>query len=608
MLNNINNFFNLLTSRKIRKTLKPDDLIPVGVKSVDDRSVYQPKGIKFSDLQSQLGGGGIITLNSYQELYNLVVNEQLAPGTWYKFPYRSVNFLNGWETANNNPTPTDPNFNPRQIYTGDVEVLLVQAITESEVSPIGYSEMFPQDIIEYQPYTNKIGVDVDIYNGNTLPDSNTVSGFDLQWDGTNVYFNMPTGYPALFGHYFYLYAEFYDGVDYYYQDGTFEPLTPGICTCQYPYTNDDPDYGYPKTMSRIRVENNGMKVILLDLTQTDYNNYVADTLEVDTVYAIGDAYGWITKRQDTQRLIDVPFDFRARKYRRFEVDLSSVNASLGTGYYGQGDNFLGQGTTGNYKDLYSIDWKGYDSSNITINGRGGADMGFNNGYCDNNVFLGYINQTVMGDYFYNNTIGYNFNNNTIGNSFFSNTISSGFNTNTIDNNFYYNTIGDYFQYNTIGYNFNNNTISNTFYNNTTGAGFYNNTTGADFSNNTIGYNFYNNTIGAGSYYNTIGNYFVFNTIDIGFVFNTIGIGFDVNTTGADFNNNTIGNNFYYNTIGNNFRLNNIKASVGGTDFTSVPATYVYGDYNCEIFKRSDGTLQLSYIDGTNTVQYTAITV
>jgi len=412
---------------------------------------------------------------TYLELYNKVVNGLLEIGKWYRLTdYKSVNFLNGWETANSNPTPTDPNFNPQEIYSGETEVLILQATSPYEISEIGYSETFNGDIVQYEPYTNKIGVDIGgISNGSTLPDSSTVSEFDLKWDGTNVYFNMPDGYPALFGHYFYLYAEFSEkvngiissigspsgiptlgrinlissavgtppaiegvftditattnefgegatfyvaissgmieaikissigqkyavgdtllikgsdiggidgvndltfevtlvagefefenvmgissngsnatfnvsyevGIPYYisivnggenyqigdivtilgseiggvdgvtdltveitdttssvindyYQDGNFEPLTAGISVCQYPYTSDDVDYGYPKAVSRIKVEDNGMKVILLDLEEQDYLNYDADTLYVDTVYALGDAYGWITR-------------------------------------------------------------------------------------------------------------------------------------------------------------------------------------------------------------------------------------------------------------------------------------------------------------------------
>jgi hypothetical protein len=473
----------------------------------------------------------------------------LSPGQWYRVTdYKSVNFLNGWGTARENPTPTDPNFNPREIYTGEVEPLLVQAITPYEVSPIGYSETHPGDIIQYAPYTNKIGLPVDIANGNTLPDSTIVSGFDLQWDGANVYFNMPQGYPALLGHFFYPYAEF-DGGNYS-QDGVYEPLTPGIAYCQYPYTSDDPDYSYPKAMTRIKVEGNGYKIILLDLTETDYNNYDQDTLYVQTIYALGDAYGYITRRQDTQKVIDVPFDFRGIRYRRFEVDLSPINSSLGTNYYGIGDNYLGQGTTGNFKDFKVFGNDGYDLYNIKWVDLGGPDAWWYNGYSENNVFISNA---------YNLSIGTFFNDNTFVNS---NVFDS-----RIANFFSENVISSYFANNVIGNEFRSNKIDS-------------------FYNNTIGYNFSNNIIS---------NYCVGNTISNDFSNNTIG---------NNFSNNTIGNSFSGCIIGANCTNNTISNNLGGFNFTA--ATHIYGSYDTNLFLRSNGSPQLSYVDGTNTLQYAAI--
>lgn len=517
------NFISWIRSKKILKTLPKGSLIPVGVRDTrrDDR--YNTYAIKAEDLN--LGGGSeVITLNTYQELYDLILNEELVAGNWYKFPYRSVNFLNGWYLAYQNPTPIDPNFNPREIYEGETEMLLFQAISSNEISPIGYSEDFSQDIITYLPLVNKIGVDFDIYNGQTLPDSSTVSGFDLQWDGTNVYFNMPTGYPALYGHYFYLYCTF-DGGSYSI-DGNYEPLNlNGVC--QYPYT----------IMPKIKLENNGTKVILLGLTEQDYLNYDVDTLYVDHVYSVGDAYGWITRRHDTQNIIDVPFDFRGRKYRRFEVDLSSINSNVGTGYYGMGDNFLGAGTTGNFQDFLIINWKEEDCFDIEIGGTGGPDMYWYNGYNDNNVIIGRVFTLKGSQFFYDNTIG--------------NPISFG-------------------------------TIRNTF--------------GTSFFQNTI-VDTYENYIGSNCSYNIIGYGFGGNIISNQFVQNNIGANFQVN--------NILVGGFSSNTTGNNFQFNTIKQSVSSTNFTS--ATHVYQTYNCEIFRRVGGALRLSYVDITDTVQYTTIT-
>jgi hypothetical protein len=647
------------------------------------------------------GGGGDLVDIQYTELYNKTVDGELEPEKWYRLTdYRSVNFLNGWEIANNNPAAisgsgvdgldildyfffTFPNndrtetatcdtttngtgrnltisitygmsipspgwtyeivnpgtgyavgdeiyvdisrlplglgninnpdfltlvvtsttapsaFSAREIHEGETEVLLLQATSPYEISEIGYSETFNGDIVQYEPYVNKIGVDFDIYNRQTLPDLSTVSGFDLQWDGTNVYFNMPEGYPVLFGHYFYLYCEF-DGGNYY-QDGAFDPITPGISVCQYPYTSDDPDYGYPKAMSRIRVENNGMKVVLLDLDETDFNNYDLDSLYVNTVYEIGDTYGWITRRQDTFRNIDVPFDFRERKYRRFEVDLNPINSSFGTDYWGQGDEFLGLGTTGDFKDFKCFGNDGYEAYNIKWSDMGGPDMYWYRGYNDNNVFFGsFYNNTVSS--FYNNTVS-SFYDNIVGPNFYNNTVSS-FYDNIAGSNFYDNIVADQFNNNELGnYSFNN-IVGSNFYYNTVGVFFFNNTVDRNFQGNKVGDQVNNNELGDNFINNIVGNSFQSNSVNNNFQNNIVGTNFQVNIVGIGFYNNIVSTEFFNNRVGNGFLNNTIKIPVSSTNFTS--ATHVYGDYNCEIFKRSDGSLQLRYVDNRNMIQYSAI--
>jgi hypothetical protein len=602
-----------------------------------------------------VGGGGGSTAPIeifYPDLYDKIVNSQLIAGSKYRLlNYQSVNFLNGWQIANSNPTPIDPNFKPRKTYKGTDEILILEAISNYQLSPIAYSENYPQDILEYQGYTNTIGVDIGgIYNGQTLPDSSTVSGFDLQWDATNevVYFDMPTGYPALFGHYFTLYAEFNGGSGF--QDGVFEPLTPVISRCQYDFNSVFP-------MSNLAVSPDGMRVVLLDLSETDVNNYDVGTLYVNTVYSLGNAYGWVTKRTDTQRNISVPFDFRNRKYRRYEVDLTPVNPALGLGYWGQGDVYLGQSTTGNYIDVPSFGQDGYETYDIQWEGMGGADMNWYAGFCDNNVFLGTFfysdlkgsswNNTIGNSFYFNttgknftdNTIGDDFQFNTIGNVFIANTIGSVFIANTIGNAFAGNTIGDSFENNTIGDSFKDNFIGDSFQVNSLGSVFTANTIGNvfqanfignDFQSNIIAGNFQSNSLGSAIVGNTIGDVFTANTIGNIFSSNTIGNSFQanfigndfqanfigddfrnntirddfrINTIGNSFSSNTIGHDFTSNTIVNDFRTNQIEYSPTSTDFTL--ATHVYGDYNCTIFKSSASTLKLSYVDATNTVIYTA---
>jgi hypothetical protein len=660
-------------------------------------------------------GNGVTTnnfiqVNSYAEFNNLLLSENLIPGSWYKVPYRSVNFLNGYQNANNNNPGIFPSYKPREIYEGEEEILLVQAISTYEIANDAYSESYPGDVIQFAPYTNKIGVSFDISNGDTLPNSSTVSGFDLQWDGTNVYFNMPAGYPALFGHFFYLYCEFDDGTNQYYQDGTYEPLTPGVSNCQYPFTSDDPDYGSPKTMSRLQVVNNGTKILLLDLTQADVANYVSDTLYVDTVYALGNAYGWITKRNDTLKNVSIPFDFRGRKYRRYEreafglitdINYSSTGSTATDGTYynitpantgnGIGAQFqvqvvggvvtdvriMNQGmfyTSGEIRTIsgsliggsspaddvtitvgsvesnigyYAIgtsmgnplygnlnvpadvykDFKtfsdGYEFYNIDWSGMGGPNFDYYTGYSDNNLFIDcntYNN--VIKDFFNNNTINGNFSNNNISNDWGTNIITGDFQSNNVDSSSLFNifnnivscniktnsygnivsgiiydsNIGVNFYYNVISGEFNNNNIENAFQNNRIQDGFYGNTIGNGFYDNYIGREFKNNTIA---------NFFNNNKINNGFKNNKIGTNVSTNTFGDVCLGNNIYGDFIQCSIADGFQYN-IFTTPGPVFVTFLLSTFVYGNYNCQIFKRSDGSLQLSFIDGTNTIIYTGI--
>jgi hypothetical protein len=58
MLQNLTNFFNLITNRKVKTQLDNTDLIAVGTKDPNYTGGYQPTTITYSDLAAQIGGGG----------------------------------------------------------------------------------------------------------------------------------------------------------------------------------------------------------------------------------------------------------------------------------------------------------------------------------------------------------------------------------------------------------------------------------------------------------------------------------------------------------------------------------------------------------------------
>lgn len=557
----------------------------------------------FTYLESMIGGGtgstgSVVTAAPidivYADLYELITTETLEPGAWYRLTdYKSVNFINGVHLANDHFVgqsiqPMDPNFDPYQVHVGAEEVLILHAISNYELSTIAYSETFQGDILEYDAFTNKIGVGVDISNGNDISGgaspSIIISGFDLQWDGTNVYFNMPVDAPALFGHYLYLYAEFFDGNDYYYQDGTFEPLTPGISVCQYPYTSDDPEFGYGKAMTRLKVAADGIKVILLDLVEADFTNYQVDSLEVETVKAIADSYGCVTRRKDTYRNIDIPFDFRYHVYRRFEVDIQPPFGNLK--YAAIGGWFNGQQTTGNYIDYKAINADGYDCYNVFIGGFGGPDeYAWYRGTCYNNVMDRNVYEVYIDGIFTDNTIlggmqssrfYSNFSNNFSGNNqIYGNVVSRGFSGNIIS----------------IGGSFNSNKLVDFSYNKCYGP----------FTDNKI--DLANSNTFADSSSNNKINYMSGNTIGSNFA-NNIADNMSDNTIGTSFNTNKIDGIFAANTIGNNFFNNNIMVpGISGINFGS--ATHVYAQYTTTIFENSAFAFRLSYINGSDTLTVVA---
>jgi len=58
MLRNINNFFNIIKAKRVKKTLKDDDMIPVGTRSYKNPSEYLDTAITVADLETQLATAG----------------------------------------------------------------------------------------------------------------------------------------------------------------------------------------------------------------------------------------------------------------------------------------------------------------------------------------------------------------------------------------------------------------------------------------------------------------------------------------------------------------------------------------------------------------------
>ena len=58
MLRNINNFFNIIKAKRVKKTLQANDMIAIGTRDAINRSDYQDTAISFGDLKTQVGAAG----------------------------------------------------------------------------------------------------------------------------------------------------------------------------------------------------------------------------------------------------------------------------------------------------------------------------------------------------------------------------------------------------------------------------------------------------------------------------------------------------------------------------------------------------------------------
>lgn len=106
---------------------------------------------------------------------------------------------------------------------------------------------------------------------------------------------------------------------------------------------------------------------------------------------------------------------------------------------------------------------------------------------------------------------------------------------------------------------------------------------------------------------TWNSYFTTSNNGSNFVRNRIGNAcYSNEIIGSNFSLNDISNSFINNqNIGDDFRKNIIKSEVQSVDFST--ATYVYSNYNCEVFENSSNNNKLSYYDGSDVLNIVNIT-
>lgn len=322
------------------------------------------------------------------ELARLGKNSLLKPGATYRVSdYKAVNFINGIvEAENTNPTNLIPNYNSKEVYISDeTDTILIKAITENRFDTVAHSEQHPMDVLNYDPYVQELSLYVFLQTGATLPNGNTVTNFNLQWDADTkqVYIQMPAGYPVLFGKDLFIQATF-NGVTNWIEN-FYNVVYPGLNDTNYigNYNNLPTN---PNTIVKLDISPDGYRINLVGLTQADFLLYDADSLYVDSYYQYVDNlnvryvnYGLVRRRTDTINKISIPLDWRYVKYRRYEIDItgSSYAADLGnTGFYACGAQIFGATNlfpvlgdfSGEYRDYNVVPKEGAFIYNFVIDG------------------------------------------------------------------------------------------------------------------------------------------------------------------------------------------------------------------------------------------------
>ena len=377
------------------------------------------------------------------------------------------------------------------INTGQVEPLLVTALTTNRLMNECYSTLFPQDIIYYDIQNNQTMVQ-GCTKGYIYRRIDTLKQNDIGFDYRNVKFrryqmNVTTEHAT---------------GNTNYTKGAVVKKT-GTVEVYIKLSDADGLFSDDSKWKRFEWDN------LMYISPIGFNQNYAE-------------FSWL--------LIDSIFQLKIPTTANFKDYYFFSTAPTITGVQSTFDNI--------YQNKFKL-----NNSSLIFNSN---SVFFGNNFSSNAVGDNFSSNTV-GDYFSSNTVGDNFNRNTVGDNFNRNTVGNYFSSNTVRDNFNSNTVRDNFQSNTVGNSFSSNTVGNYFSSNTVRDNFYSNTVGNGFNGNTVGNGFYSNAVGNGFQYNTVGNGFYSNAVGNGFQSNTVGNNFSKNTVRDSFYSNTVGN--YFNSVG-----------------------------------------------------------
>ncbi len=288
-----------------------------------------------------------------------------------------------------------------------------------------------------------------------------------------------------------------------------------------------------------------------DVIYYDVNN--------DTTQIPGCTKGYIYRRIDTARSIDIPFDWRSVKFARWKIipatwndstnyDVRAIVKSPSSNdcYVSIKPNNLNHAIT-NTEWWRPFEWEygEYVSpTNSTWNIGGGIQVPVDNtATIDCSIFsilptdgslntsstifnitigkpsssiLSNTNAVFYGDSINNNVIGENFYNNSINRDFVNNRIMDNCNDNSFGSNCHDNSFGSYCNYNSFGYNCYSNSFGYNCYSNSFGSNCHDNSFGSNCNDNSFGSNCNYNSFGSYCYSNSFGSWLKLLSIHSGF--------------------------------------------------------------------------------------------
>lgn len=590
-----------------------------------------------NDSGSTITTSGGVTDVTYSELKEKILSSSLVAGSFYK--------ITDFRTCYDQPDFDiygDPVISETTYKQGPIEPIIIFALSTNSISIDAYQPEYPKDKIKYD-YTFD---STEITNGDSFGRiTERIDEFNnrTDYDHRNILFKRYRSYS-------------FRKTNKY--NGTIEVLSDGEVIGN--DTSFENDLTIGSVIAIPDMSNTFFEVLSIDSnTEMTITGLSMSTISSGTPFYITENDGIISPKRNNISLTDYEdfytFDLSNELIiNNYIGDYTIRHLNDELGYFMLANNvFIGGEYSNNifgnvcYNNTFDDDCTNnkigdYFRGNITNDD---FDNNIIGNYFRNNYITANFNRNQIGNYFgdnyivndsfYRNEIGeyfeenriydYQFQNNDIGNNFrdnevyydfYNNFILNGYNNNNIKQGFYHNKISGGFNYNTINVSFYENEVGHNFYGNTIGdlnipGEFYRNKIGNQFgNNNTTGYTF-SNVIGNDFNSNSIQTYFATNIIHNNFYNNVISsdFGFGGGTSRSNFimdnfYNNNIGEYFYDNTIVSNFnnniilddfRYNTVKSEVYDIDFTS--STFVYGDYNTEIFKNSTGDYKLSLYSG-----------